>query len=362
MPTALKELYNEEFINALVQAIAQEHPSFKSKHFRDCVFNARWPQRELKDRMHHITHCLHASLNLPFPKAMTLLRHIAPGFTGFEAMIFPDYVEHYGQDHWDLAIEALADLTRYSSSEFAVRPFIQQCPEKMLDQLLRWAQDDNPHVRRLASEGCRPRLPWAKALEQFKQDPAPLLPILTELRQDPSDYVRRSVANNLNDISKDHPEITLHLCAQWWGQHRHSDWIVKHGLRTLLKQGHPEALALLGQHRHTHISHAELNLDKTHLHIGDSLTLQLSIRSHEALGPLRIDYRIRFRKKNGSYTTKVFHVSKGEQKQAQLRINKQHAFRQMSTRLHYPGQHSVHLIVNGEEKACAVFELLPERQ
>lgn len=362
MPAALKELYNEDFINALVQALTKEHPSFKGQRFINSVFDSHWPQRELKDRMHHISHCLHDCLGLPFPKAIALLRKIAPDFSGFAAMIFPDYVEHYGQDYVPLAIDALADLTRYSSSEFAVRPFIERHPDLMLAQLLSWAQNDNPHVRRLASEGCRPRLPWARALEQFKQDPTPLLPILTQLRHDPSDYVRRSVANNLNDISKDHPECTLSLCAQWWGQHRHSDWIVKHGLRTLLKQGNATALALVGHHRHAHISHAELTLDKNHLAIGDTLTLFVNIRSDEALGPLRLEYRIRFRKKNGTYTAKVFHLSKGEQTQSQVQLSKQHVFRQMSTRLHYPGQHSVHLIVNGEEKSQAIFELLPKME
>src|SRR5690606_550673 len=138
-------------------------------------------------------------------EAVGVLKKAAPYFTGLEAMIFPDFVETYGLDHWEASMDALELMTRYSSSEYAVRPFIAKDTERMMAQMLEWAHSDSEHVRRLASEGCRPRLPWAMGLTMLKKDPSPILPILETLKQDESLYVRRSVANNLNDISKDHP-------------------------------------------------------------------------------------------------------------------------------------------------------------
>ena len=363
MPAALKDRYDTAYISELAHAIQRHHPAFETTRFKSLVFDELWTQRELKARMHHISGCLHDTLQRPFPEAIAVLRQTAPDFGGFEAMLFPHYVERYGQAHWDIALAALADLTQYSSSEFAVRPFILTDPEKMLAQMHLWAQDTNPHLRRLASEGCRPRLPWATALPLFKQDPRPLIPILTQLRQDSSDYVRRSVANNLNDISKDHPDTTLALSRQWWGQHPHSNWIIKHGLRTLFKQGNKDALTLVGHDKSTHISHARLTLNTTQVHIGDTLTLHADINSDkETLGALRVEYRIAYLKKNGSHTSKVFHLSKGQHPGSHWHMSKQHAFRQMSTRIHYPGSHSMHLIINGEEKSKIVFELLPEKE
>ena len=162
-------------------------------------------------------------------------------------MVFLDFVEVFGLDDYEASIPALEYFTQYMSAEFAVRPFIVKYPKQMLAQMLVWSKHTNPDVRRLSSEGSRPRLPWGIALPALKKDPAPVLPILEELKLDPSESVRRSVANNLNDIAKDHPEVTLQVLHSWQALDREEiAAITRHALRTLLKDGHPQALELLG--------------------------------------------------------------------------------------------------------------------
>ena len=358
MADALKNLYDKAFIVQLNDEIQRHHSKLDAGAFHSLVFDEQWPNRELKARMQHISQCLHQFLKLDFPDAIELLKQIAPSFNGFEAMIFPDYVEQFGQEHWDISIAALEELTQYSSSEFAVRPFILKKPDEMMEQMLRWSKHSNQHVRRLASEGCRPRLPWAMALPLFKSDPSLILPILENLKQDESEYVRKSVANNLNDIAKDNPNITLRTAKSWHNQHPHTDWIIKHGLRTLLKQGDKEALTLIGTHRSSHIKKAELTFESEHARIGEMIHLIADISGgSEELGKLRIDYHIDFVKKNGSLSRKVFKLSEGNYTEKSRVFRKKHSLRQMSTRTHYPGTHHVRLVINGKEMSAAKFNL-----
>jgi len=193
MAEILKYRYNANFINSLCDKIQERHADFNRAAFTSAVFDESWEQKELKERMGHIATCLQEFLPQEYDDALKILKPVSEHFTGFEPMIFPDFVERFGVDHYELSINALEYFTRYSSSEFAVRPFIVKHPEKMMQQMLAWADSDNHHVRRLASEGCRPRLPWAMALPDFKNNPSPILPILEKLKNDESEYVRRSV-------------------------------------------------------------------------------------------------------------------------------------------------------------------------
>lgn len=161
-------------------------------------------------------------------------------------MFFPDYIERFGMEDYAVAVGTMERLTAFTSCEFAVRPFIKKHEGQMLEQMLGWSEHSSHHVRRLASEGSRPRLPWAMALPKLKKDPSPILPILENLKVDSSEYVRRSVANNLNDISKDNPDVALSVFRDWIGHSPETNRIVKHGCRTLLKQGVPEAMELFG--------------------------------------------------------------------------------------------------------------------
>ena len=181
------------------------------------------------------------------------------------------------------SIQCLERYTLYSSSEFAVRPFIINHEKRMLLQLLEWSNHENEHVRRLASEGCRPQLPWGKALTKYKKDPTVILKILENLKADSSLYVRKSVANNLNDISKTHPDLMIALVRGWYGKNRQTDWVVKHGCRTLLKMGNPEVLSLFGfQHSDT-IVIADFFQSRKDIRIGESLDFSFGISVEKAM-------------------------------------------------------------------------------
>lgn len=358
MAQALKDAYNHQYIEGLAQACEQASHDFSAKSFVARVFDDDWDARELKARSQHIRHCLHTTLNRPFPEAVAVLKEVAPGFSGYEALFFPDYVEAYGQDDWECSMDAMEWLTRFSSAEFSVRPFILRDPEKMMAQMRRWSLHDNEHVRRLASEGCRPRLPWGQALKPFKRDPALIMPILDQLREDESDYVRRSVANNLNDIAKDNPQITLEWAKQYKGQHPHTDWIIKHGCRTLLKQAQPDVMALFNYHPADDVMVTGFQLDSAAIKIGEKLEFRFQLQVNDGmLGRLRIEYAVDYVKANGQSRRKVFKLSEGEFEQPEKSFRRTQSFHQMTTRVHYPGTHRIAVLVNGVEKACLSFEL-----
>lgn len=363
MAEPLKNRYDQQFFQSLIADIRAVHPPFDASAFLSCLFDDEWEEKELKARLHHITDCLHSSLALPYDQALAILRPVAAKQApSFEHMFFPDYVERYGlAEDWNLNMEALAHFTRYSSSEFAIRPFILQDPERAMAQLLRWARDPNEHVRRLASEGCRPRLPWAMALPAFKVDPGPIFPILTQMRQDPVAYVHRSVANNLNDIAKDHPEQVIAWARRWQGSHPITDWVIRHGARSMLKRGYPDALALFGLGPIKSLALSDLLLAPTSPAIGEVMRFSFQLRYQaEQARTVRIEYAIDFVKANGKWSRKVFHLA--EQKLAPNQLHaftKSHAFRQLTTRKHYPGEHQLAILVNGLEQVKCAFTLRP---
>lgn len=185
MPEKLKDtLYSKDIITDVADVLYHTHPAFEKNHFLETVFTSEWDQLELKQRMRHITKSLKQHLPENYQKAITILMKSSPSINGFIAMSFPDFVELYGQSHWKLSMQALEIFTKSCSSEFAIRPFLDQTPKQTMEQMNKWASNKNEHVRRLASEGCRPRLPWAMALKKFKQDPTPIIPILEKLKDD----------------------------------------------------------------------------------------------------------------------------------------------------------------------------------
>lgn len=358
MSQALKDAYDQTYIARVAQVCSNAYPSFPVERFIQSVFDEQWGARELKARSQHIRHCLHQALDMPYAKAINVLMDVAPEFGGYEALFFPDFVEAYGQQHWDLSMEAMQWLTRFSSAEFAVRPFIQSDPIKMMAQMRAWSEHENYHVRRLASEGSRPRLPWGQALPVFKRDPSPILPILDKLKQDDSDYVRRSVANNLNDIAKDNPLVTIGWATRNKSKHPHTDWIIKHGCRTLLKQAQPDVMALFGYHPADEIEVSELRTEQPGIQIGESLNFAFNVRAKQGtLGRLRIEYGIDYVKSNGQLNRKVFKITEGEFEHPSRAFSRNQSFRQMTTRKHYPGVHGLVVLINGEEKARTTFNL-----
>ncbi|MDF1644644.1 MAG: DNA alkylation repair protein [Pseudomonadales bacterium] len=358
MTELLKERYSRQYIEHLATVVKQHYSLLDMDAFTAAILDDNWPRRELKDRMHYIAVCLHRYIPMNYPESIDLLKNVAPSFSGFEAMVFPDFVETYGMEHWDESIAALEYFTRFSSSEFSVRPFIIQDSKRMMVQMLEWSLNESEHVRRLASEGCRPRLPWAMALPEFKKFPQPILPVLENLKQDSSLYVRRSVANNLNDIAKDNPQVTLDVVECWIGEHADTDWLVKHASRTLLKKGNPQVLALFG------FSNQETMVPNIHLSqnscvIGESIEFNFEVVSNaDDLGKTRIEYAIDFVKANGKTSKKIFKVSEGVVNSTTKHCTKKHSFKQLSTRTHYAGEHCLTVIVNGVEKNSQVFELV----
>jgi 3-methyladenine DNA glycosylase AlkC len=226
--------FTQESMAAFAEAIRKVYPEFHIGRFKERVFDDSFEDKELKERMSHTTRCLKETLPESYAAALEVLVQAAPHVKGFEALCLPDYIGQFGLDDWDMSLEALGRIGRYITGELAIRPFLARDPERVLPYLTSWSEDEIPHLRRLASEGTRPRLPWAMALPRFKKDPRMNLPLLEKLKDDESEDVRRSVANHLNDISKDNPDIALEVCAMWYGQSQNTDRIVKHACRTLL--------------------------------------------------------------------------------------------------------------------------------
>lgn len=361
MAEKLKNIFfSNSFLEQLATNIHQIYPKFEKNFFLRSILEDDWEKKELKERMHHITRCLNESLKQDYLQSLHILRKIAPGFHGFDAMIFPDFVEMYGINHIGSSFTALKEFTQQCSSEFAVRPFLAAYPLKTLDYFYTWAEDANKHVRRLASEGCRPRLPWAMALPEFKRDPGPIIPVLEKLKNDQSEYVRRSVANNLNDISKDHPDLMLDLCEQWYGQSENTNAMIKHACRGLLKSGNKRALLLFGFLDPNNICVEKLKIDREHVAIGDEISFlfELSVSS-EKTSKIRLEYAVDFVKSTGKLSHKIFQIKEAEYNPGQYKITKKHSFKNFSTRKHFPGKHKIYIIVNGEKKATKSFELLP---
>ncbi len=361
MAEPLKNLYTPQLLQTLADLLHKQHKAFNSKKFLQTVFDAEWSNRELKQRMRHITHAINQHLQVPYTQQIEILSSIAHHFTGFIAIVFPDFVEVYGLDEPDISIPALELFTQYSSSEFAVRPFIIRHEKRMVKQHLKWAKHPNHHVRRLASEGIRPRLPWAMALPAFKKDPSAILPILELLKHDDSEYVRRSVANNLNDISKDHPEVVLDIINKWKGLSPETDRIVKHAARGLLKQGHTEALQSFGLNHKIKTTVSDVQLSKKNIRINDKIDFSFSVVLNEKTAhTIRLEYRIYFIKANGKPSGKIFQIGTYTlQPKQTLSIKRTHAFADLTTRKHYPGVHRLSIVVNGQEYSEVLFTLGP---
>ncbi len=346
MPEPLKNLYNETFFDSLNRAMMQAYPAFDVNKFTTLIFDNSWEAKELKQRMRHITESLHQCLP-DYEQAIPILKAASSQFSNtFEHMFFPEYTELYGMKHYDISMDALEHFTQYSSSEFAIRPFIIKYPEKTMLQMKKWASHENEHVRRLASEGCRPRLPWAMQLPVFVRDPSPVLEILETLKHDESLYVRRSVANNLNDIAKDHPQVVYDIAKSWLGFDENTDWLVRHACRTLLKQAHPETLALFDFTPAEHVQVRDFMITPE-VAWGGKVEFSARLNSDKPLGKLRLEFAIDFMKANKKTSRKVFKISESNIKETSKKVEKSFSFKPISTRKYYAGKHQLSLIING---------------
>ncbi len=358
MPELLKNLYNENLINSLANNITKNYQQFDSNGFIENIFDDSWSNLELKARMRHISQTLYKFLPDDYQQSIKILTKVAVNFTGFQYMFFPDFVELYGINNYKASIKALAHFTKFSSSEFAVRVFIKKDKNKMMKQMQQWAYANNHHIRRLASEGCRSRLSWAMSLPEFKKNPNLILPILAHLKDDDSLYVRRSVANNLNDISKDNPQIVINIAKDWLGKNANLNWLVKHACRSLLKQGNQEILSLFGFNEPKNISIKDFKVDKF-AYIGHNLEFSFVIKTkNKKLGKLRLEYIIEFVKNNAKLAPKIFKISEANLLSNTKIVKKKYSFKKISTRTYYPGKHKISIIVNGCKMNNNSFDLL----
>jgi len=364
MPGLMKDrYYNYNTIHELAMRISSVYPTFQADDFVADIMDETWNMLELKARMRQITIHLGKYLPTDYKQALDILDKAIAGYTigivDSGLLYFPDFVEVYGQDecHWDLSMAALERYTPYSTAEFAVRPFIIRQEERMMAQMTEWARHENEHVRRLASEGCRPALPWGQALTSFKKDPSPVLRIIEKLKGDPSLYVRKSVANNLNDISKTHPDLVAKLAKDWYGKSELTDWIVKHGCRTLLKKGNRDVLCIFGFTDTDCVNIDNFSLEASSVCVWSDITFSFQIEAKKN-AKVRMEYGIGYVKANGKRTRKIFKISEPSLKKNEKKYyKKSHSFAYASTRKYYPGIHSVTLIVNGAEWGTLYFEV-----
>lgn len=364
MAEALKDIYSKEFLDNFAEKVHSTYDDFDKKGFIDTVMDDSWDELKLKARIRKITKALGIYLPEKYEDALEVLFAIDESCVGFPYLFFSDFVEVYGQDdeNWELSMKAMERFTTKSSAEFAVRSFFIRDPERMICQMLEWSKSSNEHVRRLASEGCRPRLPWGQALTMFKDDPDPVISVLEQLKEDSSLYVRKSVANNLNDISKDNPSVVLKIVSRWQGVNLNTDWILRRASRTLIRKAQPEVMKLFGYEEVTDgsiIKSASLSAEPTALKIGNSCYLNYNISISEGKPVhIRIEYGVDFVKARGNTSRKLFLLSdKTVAGGETIKGTKGHKWKDLTTRRHYPGEHKIVLLVNGHEVACTMVKL-----
>ena len=367
MPEALKHVYNEAFFRSLSEAITANVSAFDSQQFLRHILSKDWPSIELKARMRHVSHVLYQQLPGGFKEkadliVRTLKTMTANGYPehSLELMCFPDFIEVYGQADFDTSISAFEVITQSTSCEFGVRPFLIQYTDRMIEQMVVWSRHDHPQVRRLSSEGSRPRLPWAMAIPYLKKDPTPILPILELLKNDPAETVRRSVANSLNDISKDNPQVTIEFSRKWYGSGKETDWVIKHACRTLLKDGNVEVLGMFGFNAPEQIRIDKFRILTPKVKVGERLRFQFElINTGNVDLALRLEYGLYYKKANGTLSRKVFKISeKRYSANSRTTIDREQPFKEITTRKFYKGRHKVAIIVNGSEFNRLDFELV----
>jgi len=356
---ALKEIFNRERLRHFARETEAVWPDFDQKRFMKLATSGL-DELGIMQRMRQTAVSLHETLPEDFRRALPILGDLAPRIGhGFASITLSEFVALYGQKHFDLSLDALKFFTRFGSSEFAVRHFLVADFGRTIAVMRQWADDENEHVRRLASEGSRPRLPWSFQLRNLIADPSPTAPILEALKADPSLYVRKSVANHLNDIGKDHPDRLLERVSGWDLSDKHTAWIARHALRTLIKKGDARALALIGTTGKAEVRVEAFAIEPAKIRLGERITTKARLAS-TSTAPQRlvIDYAVHYPKKNG-ISRKVFKLKETEllaNAGCELAISQ--TVKDFTTRKHNAGFHRVELMVNGEVLAESGFELV----
>jgi 3-methyladenine DNA glycosylase AlkC len=364
---ALKHFFSEELVRSIARDLSKAHPAFKERAFV-AACTEKLAELELTPRAFHIADAMQRFLPNPFGAAAEiLLDSLGPelpttggnGMAPFRYLPHVFFVQKYGLDDFELSMRAQYELTKRMSAESSIRPYLQRYPERTLRRLKKWAKDPNVHVRRLVSEGTRPRLPWAPRLPAFVEDPRPVLELLELLKDDPERYVQRSVANNLNDIGKDHPDVLVATCERWsQAGTPERKYIVGHALRSLVKAGHRGALAVIGAGARPALRVSEVKIPKL-VRQGEKLRFSFSLTSSAARAQeLVVDYAVHFFKANGEQRPKVFKLKRIELAHgASIALASTVSFAELTTRRHYPGEHRLELLVNGVSYPLGAFTL-----
>lgn len=374
MPTkrfSLKdELFNETKVRKIAGEIQLVYPAFESKMFIAAVLRG-FPVQELMERLYWVRECLQKYLPSDYEVAVQILLEALPppldptltddDFGDFIYGAYGNFVSEYGATakNVSFSLAALREMTMRFSCEFPIRVFLNTFPEQTLRICADWVIDSHYHVRRLVSEGTRPSLPWGK---NICLQPAEPLPFLDVLHADPTRFVTRSVANHLNDISKIDPELVLSTLRRWQELQQQSTaelgFITRHALRTLVKQGHPAALSLLGYEK-AKVT-VQTNLQTSLVQLGDALAFTLTLTSTSAQAQwLMVDYVVHFQKANGRLAPKTFKLKKLLlPAKTAVSLHKLHPLRPMTTRQLYAGAHALEIQVNGQRFGKQTFNLL----
>ncbi|MGE0281945.1 MAG: DNA alkylation repair protein [Rhizobiaceae bacterium] len=356
---ALKEIFDRARLRHFAAETKAIWPAFDDERFV-ALATDRPDDLGIMQRMWQTAVSLQATLPQDYPAALDVLTALAPRINhGFASITLSEFVALYGLEHFDRSMAALRYFTRYGSAEFAIRHFLARDLARTLAVMRGWADDDNEHVRRLASEGSRPRLPWSFQLKPIIADPSLTMPILEALKGDPSLYVRKSVANHLNDFSKDHPDWLLDRLQDWPTTARPTDWIVRHALRTLIKKGEPRALSLIGTTGKAEVRIDTFKVSPTKIRLGDRIALTVTLTSTaDRQQRLVADYAVYYVKKGEKPSRKVFKLKELDlpaREKVDLAISQ--VVRDFTTRKHYAGFHRVELMVNGDVLAESGFTL-----
>jgi 3-methyladenine DNA glycosylase AlkC len=368
MAEPLKNQYGADVPRAIAAMIAAVYPAFKTTAFVRDVLTG-YDALELMPRGKKIAQGLRRHLPEDYERALAILLDSLDQPHGRDSkqslascLYLPHtmFVAEFGLAHFEASMRAQHALTQRFTAEFSIRPFLEHHTDATLCQLEKWASDPSPHVRRLVSEGTRPRLPWAPRLRHFQVNPTPVLALLDLLKDDPELYVRRSVANNLNDIGKDHPEV-LTATAQAWLKNATAEraWIVGHALRSAIKKGDGGALKVLGFGKAAQVAVGGVRITPSKAAIGGTVTIAFELTNPQTRAQnLLVDLTVHFVKANGQTKPKVFKLKTLELAPGHTaQFAKKLSLAQMTTRTHYPGRHKVEAVINGQPQALGAFEL-----
>lgn len=370
MAEPLKVFFSAALVRQLAADIARVQPAFQANAFIRQA-SSGLEQLELMDRGKHIARALDAHLPTDYPSAVdVLLRSLGPehgsdelvgaGMAPFYYLPHTLFVAERGLLHFDLSMRAQVELTKRFTCEGSIRAYIASDPERTFAQFSLWVSDENAHVRRLVSEGTRLRLPWAPRVAWLDANPQRVLALLEMLKNDKAGLVRRSVANNLNDLSKDHADLVIETCRSWsLGASPETLALIRHALRTLVKKGHRGALAVLGAGKRPKVVVSGARLARKAIRIGDELRFSFDLVSTASrTQQLVVDYVVHFVKANGEPKPKVFKLKRVTlQAKGSANFAAKISFARMTTRKHYPGRHRIEVLANGEAFPLGEFEV-----